>query len=405
MRLVALLAALLALPAAAQTCTPDVQQRAAATLALQAKLLAVVVAEEDVQDIPPPVRPVLHSFKQTLIDTVDTGLRCNHPAPDHIQPDLAALLHANRPQKPPTVSHQPDNAPQANIYGDALSLAVHPVAGQPDIYTVQLAYGIPCGGDNILLVYRRTPQGYQRQLVWQNPDLNTIGDAFGDIFYFAPVPAPVPAFIVLHGHPWCTSNLSGYNADLVALAGPGTPQHLLDHLEADYRRDGSDKFLPEPDGFEFKTSVETIDSDVIIRPAVMRFATTSGHIVQLPVESSARAFVDSWLSSDWKNVSTWGDPASTAHLKQLHDDLNDKGADFNLVAHFGPTLACAPNHYQVELEMQSDHATAQLQLINLPSRYAQVRTNAASFTLLDVTDKPDPTCKGPDLMQQRSRKK
>ena len=81
--------------------------------------------------------------------------------------------------------------------------------------------------------------------------------------------------------------------------------------------------------------------------------------------------------------------------------MTGDGADFYK---FGPTLACGGNHYQVELEMQADHTTANLQIIDLPSRFAQVRTNAASFTLLDITDKADPACKGPDLMQAAKKR-
>lgn len=376
----------------AQNCSPDVRQRSAGALALQSKLLAVSVGDL-VQDIPQPLRPVLHDFKQALIDMVETGLRCNNPVPERIQPDLAGLLHANRPQKPSPPSHG-DEFPQTGVYGAGLTLAVRPVSGVSETYSVQIGFGIPCGNDNIVLVYERTPQGYRRELLWQNPDLNTISDAFGDVYFFSPVQAPVPSFLVLHGTPWCTSNLSEFKADLIALATPSAPQRLLDHMEDGYRRDGDAKFLTEPDGFEFKSSVESGDTDIIIRPSVMRFQTSSGRFVRLPVETSARAFVDSWLSADWKMVAGWGDPGSEARLKKMHDDMTGVGADF---VNFGPTLACA-GHYQVELDMQADHTTAQLQIIDLPNKYAEVRTNANSFTLLGISDKADPTCHGPDLM-------
>ena len=395
-----LLLLLLLLPAAAsaQTCTPNVQQRAANVLALQAKLLAGFAPAMDT-DVPLPLRPVLHDFKQALISTVDVALRCNNPEPAQLQTDLAALLHANKPVPPPTVYNPKVPDPTTGIYGAYLAVAVKPVSGQPDLFTVQMSYGIECGNDNILLVYRRTAQGYRRELVWQNPDLNSTGDAFGDVFLFTPANAPVPAFVIAYGAPWCTSNESMMRVDLVALATASSAQHRLDHVEHDYRRDADVRLSSRPDGVELHLSSDSVSGDLVFRPTVLRYDTTGGKLVQQPVAPNAQAFVDMWLMSEWPVIQGWGDPSSTARLKQRHDDLNDKGADSSSVSNFGPTLACGGNHYQVELQMQSDHATAQLQLIELPSKYAQVRANANSFTLLDMTDKPDSTCHGPDLME------
>jgi hypothetical protein len=37
---------------------------------------------------------------------------------------------------------------------------------------------------------------------------------------------------------------------------------------------------------------------------------------------------------------------------------------------------------------------------DLPSLFAQVRQNPNSFTLLSITDEPDFTCTGPDVMKR-----
>ncbi len=399
MRLI-LFALLLTMSAAAQTCTPHATQQAAAqTLTLQAKLLAAQSPQMET-DVPAAIKPLLHDYKQALLRTVDTAVLCNKSDPAQIQSGLVALLHANipaRPFVPKPASKQNDEAPETGDYGGDLTIDVKAVASQNDLYSVQVTFDVECGNDSMLLLYRRESQGYRRVLAWFNPDLNSVGDALGDMFYFAPVPAPETAFVIVSGTPWCTSILSRFKADLVALATPSNPQYLLDHMTRDYRRDET-TFKVRPEGFELRSLINSVDADLVQRPGILRYSTATGHFVQQPVAPNAQAFVDMWLGSEWAAVKDWSDPASKSHHQKLHEDMTSNGAD---LIRFGPTLACGGNHYQLELQMQADHTTANLQIIDLPSKYAQVQTNAASFTLLDITDKPDGSCKGPDLMQPR----
>jgi hypothetical protein len=382
--------------ARAQICTSVTALRSAANVSrLQRVLLASPVAERPNTDVPATLRPALHDFKQGLIETVDLALRCDAvdlTDPAKIQFALADILHARRPStpEPETEGH----------YGDDLNLAVAAVKEIPGLISIRIGYRVPCGDDNILLVYRHTSSRWQRALVWQNPALDSIGRAFGDVFEFGPVPAPRPTFVIVHGQPWCSSNMSGLQVDLVTLATTIAPQQKLDHLEQIYFRPGDVHFKPEPGGFEIRATVETADTSVIWRPEILRYTTTTGRMQRRqPIAYNARGFTDAWFSSYWHDAASWSDPQALIALKSAYDHARDKDAP---AVEYGAVRACRSgvSHFQVELSRtkyttSKDNKTTWR---NVSPLYAQVQQNLNSFTMLAVTNEPDNTCIGPDLM-------
>ena len=282
------------------------------TLAAQHVLMQASIEEYDT-DVPAAFKPVLHDFKQGLVTTIDLALRCGNPAPQAAQSGLAALLHANAPARSTSMQPAQDaaakhavakgNAHYTGIYGS--DLQVHVAAVGNDRYAVDVRFGVECGEDTMLLLYRRDAGGWRRELAYYNPDLNTVGDALGDFFIWSLVPGPngQTLFAAAHGTPWCTSNESMLRVDLLAPARDGQTQRTLAHAEYPYRRDDE---LPATmklyaDGFSFRAESTSKDFDnLFIRPRVYRFRTTGATLDRVqPVADNARDFVDVWMQEPW----------------------------------------------------------------------------------------------------------
>ena len=393
-RAILLLLALTA-PAAAQTCTPQAaQQFAAQALGLQAKLLAVPVGDGDI-DIPQPVRPVLHDFKQALARTVDAAVACN-AAPAQIQASLATLLHANNPIKQPDAKSV---APYKDVYGADLAVHASAAPNMPDLLAVQLSFDISCGDDNALFIYRHSPAGWKRELAYYNPDLNLVSDGIGDFFTWSFVPGPnnQPLFAAAHGTPWCSSRMSGFKVDLIAPSNGNQSQKTVAHYSADYSR-GDDVVTIKAtgDGFQLRAPDDSLDFDnLFVRPRVYRFRTTAGTLDRIqPVADNARDFVDVWLQQPWPEVSHWAAPTTPA-LKSIHDRFDSNLNKDKPSVSYGPVFACGNQQFQLELDLMEGP-----KLDNPSKLFAKVQQGATAFTLLGFTPTQDPTCKGPDLMKR-----
>ena len=386
----------------AQTCTADAaKQSAAATLDLQSRLLASSVPSMDTE-VPLALRPLVHQFKQSLIQTVDLALHCNNPDPARIQFDLAALLHANRAPKPDPPPRVDSPEYETEVYGNNLHVAVKFVPEQPGLLSIQLTYEIECGRDNILFFYRHTVAGYRRELLWHNPDLNSVGDAFGDFFLSSLVPPDNRhryLVAVAHGTPWCTSNLSEFHVDLLAPATERGPQTRLAHLDQGFRREDDPRIRVTSDGFDLRVTANSIAGAIIMRPGVFRYRTTSGTLERVqPIALNARDFVDEWLQLPWSEASRWT-LQPTADLKAFRDrfdyTLHPNGGDF--IDDFGPVRACPlqKDTFQVELDILRGEKADRTELL-----YAKVRQGPNSFTMVSVSPKSDPECTGANLMKK-----
>jgi hypothetical protein len=98
-------------------------------------------------------------------------------------------------------------------------------------------------------------------------------------------------------------------------------------------------------------------------------------------------------------VEHWSEETNLLHLHQVFDrfdySLHKDGAGVPSLI-FGPVRACTSSSDDFQVELDLENATTQ----QIPPIYAQVRQNPNSFTMLDITDKPDPGCIGPDLMHK-----
>lgn len=392
----------------AQTPCPsgDAARAAMLPLALQNKLLAHTVAKDDFElDAPADVSQDIVMLRKTLDVATQAFFHCeagNDTDPASLQSRLAAFLHAERSHQP-----NPDSpAAYAHPYGADLTVTISPAPSFPNSLYIDLTFGVECGDDSLLFLYTREDNQWRQRLRWYSDKYTKPSDAFGDFLLYTAAPGPDstrPLIAVAHGTPWCTSRFSGFKMALLQPSSPGSPQKLLADIDAGYSRgDTTPTLKPYSEGVTLRLDASSRDLDnVFTYIGVFRYRTTSGSLERLPVANNARDFVDSWLNEDWPTASRWSEsPTDTLKAAyerfQYHGDVNKDVPTL----HYGAVPACTVSTSQFQVQLELSHWINRLQQ-PLPPRFAQVRQNPDSFTMLAITDKPDPACTGPDIMKKR----
>lgn len=189
------------------------------------------VAAQDAQ-ISPARANQLAALKLALSATAQTALACSGPAVSQaeLQALLAEALHANLPQEEPV--RELADGRETGIYGSNLAVQVFQLFDTPKIYEVDFRYGIACGDDHLLLVFRAAgddaPYGWKQLLRWDAHGYNTVGDALGDFVLLTPLTGnarhPDWRFLVAHGHPGCATTPRPSRFDLDLLTPSPNPE-------------------------------------------------------------------------------------------------------------------------------------------------------------------------------------
>jgi hypothetical protein len=346
-------------------------------------------------DAPADVSHDLVSLRETLDVATQAFFHCeagDDSSAESLQRKLAAFLHTDR-SKRDIDSPAPDG-----IYGANLTVQIEPAKAFPNSVFVVLTFGIECGNDNLLFLYTKEDDVWVQRLHWYSDKYTKPSDAFGGAFAHNAVPGPnadQPLIAVVHGHPWCTSVHSGFSLDLVRPSMKSSPQQAMDHVTHSYVIDDEFRVAPTRSGLQIRTTVESEDTGRIFHSGVLSYSTNTGKLILLPVALNARDFVDEWLEELWPTSERWSEPDAVSSLRPIHDrfdySLHENGRDIQSIT-FGPVRGCKPGSNRFQVEIDSDDG---------PLMYAQVRQNPNSFTMLAITDKPSPSCTGPDIMKKR----
>lgn len=400
-----ILLSLIAATARAQSpCPPgDAARTALLPLALQYKLLGHKISTDDFDlDAPADVSRDLVMLRKTLDVATQAFFRCeagDDTVPHSLQAKLSAFLHTKESVRDET--HDREDG----IYGANLTVRIESAKGFPNSLFVVLTFGVECGDDNLLFLYTEEGGHWHQRLHWYSDKYAHPSDAFGDFFLFTAAPGPDPTHplvAVAHGTPWCTSRFSNFKIALLQPSTTDSPQKLLSDTYADYSRgDTTPTLKPYAEGVALRLDASSRDLEgVFTYIGVFRYRTTSGRLERLPVANNARDFVDGWLDESWPVAARWSESAN-ATLQTIHERFHYTTVEKDVpTIHYGPVRACSsrPNHFQVEMDLSHWVDRSQKPL---PPTYAQVRQNPYSFTMLGITDKPDPTCTGPDIMKKR----
>ncbi|WGY67919.1 hypothetical protein KEC55_13835 [Burkholderia cepacia] len=341
-------------------------------------------------DISPPLRDALRAYKEALVGAIDAQLACSdeHVDPAALKRTLAAALGV------PARSVQPKNGESA--FGRNPEVDVERGAAARPLLFVRAGFDIACGDDNLLTAYAWENGGWRRVLRWQAGDYKDIGGAYGGGFWFSALPGGQVA--VVHGTPWCSSRWSQFAADVLAPANGSAAQRTLFHTEHGYVLDDNAlRFKVRPDGFEMRTTVGSLDSDVMTRPGIFRYRVDGDTVQRVqPVAVNGRDFVDEWLNVNDAQAREWSEPvAAAAALKgrQAFDKAR-KAPDTGFA--YGPVRGCSDSkdRFQVELDLTGNSGET------VARHYALIRQERNGFTLLGLSNAAEPACRGANLMPQ-----
>jgi hypothetical protein len=344
------------------------------------------------ENLSPQQRTATRDFKDALVSAIDARFACSdaHADPAALQRALQASLGV------PKTRPEPDDN---RDFGHWLDVDVTRNTDPKPLVFVRVGYGIPCGDDNLLVAYAWDGATWRRVLRWQSDDYAQISGAFGGTFQYRVLPAGQIA--VAHSSSWCWSRWRSFGLDVFAPASDGQPQRKLLHLghgfAADFDQDDEGLTLKtRPDGVELRTTIAPLDADLIERKVVYRYRVSGDTVERIqPIALNGRDFVDEWLTSNDAHARNWSDPNAADDLLKARQTLvaSLKGEN-GLLLKYGPVRACGSgkDRYQVEIDLQaqkSKHADA---------RYGLIHQESNGFTMLSLSDKADPTCKGANLM-------
>jgi len=282
------------------------------------------------------------------------------------------------------------------IYGANLRIAARAEEHEPPLIGFKIGFDIPCGVDEMLLIYQSSGNGWRRMIGWQSDPYSQISGAFGDFFEYAVFGERRGddwRVAVAHGKPWCSSSYSGFDLDVLRPAtGAIASQQTVFHKEAAYWRDMDSTLRGEPDGFELRLNVTSLSSNSNRKVAIYHYRLHQGQIHRYqPVAENARDFLDEWIQADWNDAADWTARPNLKSLAREHDilvDFIDKFESKTPEFTYGPVQACSGKQKMVQVEFGG-----------VPSgfKYFQIEQGKDSFTLVSGSNAPDPKCTGPDL--------
>jgi hypothetical protein len=369
--------------------------------AVQAELLATKVGDHGMDTtVPPVLQKQIRALKDALAVLIDGQMRCEAgEAPDAatLERSLAERLGANKPEHTREASAGEWPEVMDGIYGNNLWIGVQRPKNMPRLIALKVSFNIDCSSDSMLLIYEQKNGTWQQALRWQSGDYEEISGAFGDFFEYAVVPQGSNAWAVAvaHGHPWCTSRMSGFDIDVVRPIGTENPQVLF-HKNDSYSRFNIDPVMKATrDGFDLRLERDALDMDFMTRPGIFRYRVSEKKVERTqPIAMNGRDFVDEWLQIEWADAAKWCAAGSIESLRRIHAEnakLFDPKASSWPELTYGSVRGCSddPKHYQVEVQMDPGTPT-----------YFQIRQGENSFTMLSASRTPNSRCKGPDIMKK-----
>lgn len=344
----------------------------------------LIVKGEFAEDgyIPLPLARSIEQLKASLIDLVDARIACETNVLNTlvIQQDLLNNLKVGGSDE--------NNA----IYGYDLHIEIHQ---NQDLLVAHISFGIPCGNDNLLMVYRYRDKAWHRDLTWKSNAYKNITGAFGDYFDYLLLPRKsneTPKFVVIHGTPWCTSTWSPFSINVIKLAEDDSPQKTLLHKQIiSYTGNESDLILTKlASGFELRMQVGMLDSDLFTRQGIYRYQILGDKVLRVqPVADNVRDFVDEWLSLDKITAQNLVEKSNAQALLNLQTKLKER------YGYYGAVQACQDDDgkYQITMTFNGTKENDKEDIY-----YFIVKTTRFGYLLKSVSQEANLNCQGPDIM-------
>lgn len=408
-------------------CDSVAVSRAAAMVArAQQELRQNQVADMDT-NVPPAVADQMMRLREALGVASDAVLACEESTVDvnRLRKSLIQTLHASEPVPEGVNSISKGDSGYEEMtgsYGHNLQVEVMRPAAVARLLEVEYSINIACGSDTMLLVYELREGHWRPRIRWQSPPLKQISDAFGDFFVSTILPGstsssdsePKWQLVVAHGRPWCSSRMSGFEADLITPGSSPPSPHVAWHIEREYSRGGDFEPRIRSVGkiFEFRINADCMEMDsanCFERRVIYRYQVDGDdHVSRIgPMGLNARGFVHEWLRAPWEESQNLAIDEARAELQKVHQEFvaPAKFDSSKYVSHsYGPVRACAtPGVFQVQI-----NSTLETEVPGkpdgeskpLPSHYFHVREGKDGYVMVSAPTEPDPSCTGADLMPQ-----
>lgn len=331
-------------------CTREAVGSAAIAMRKARAELIAVPLEEDPTSVPPAAGRRIEAAKDRLLDFVRTMMAC---APTSVEPAVLAAAMDQRGGAPDPPPGDP-GSPPPDRHGTAVAYEVSRVDSDPDMLAVVVTLGIKCGSDSMLTLYRRTRPGWRELMVRRAEPYSEVRGGWQDLrFAVSPADSAGNWFVAtVSTTPWCTSAWQGLPYEL-ARPGPSPDRPIVFFRGRNtvYLGNESDLTLEaERDAFEIRHDGSSLDSEILVRRHVRRYAVTGGSVRRIqPVAESARDFADEWIDSPWAEAKQWSgsDPA----LAAAHSAI--RAARHETLRGFDSVRGCSGGSTEVQLDERS----------------------------------------------------
>jgi hypothetical protein len=353
----------------------------------------------DPEVVEPATAVGILALKQALTDTTDALMACALEAVDSA--DISRALSGMFNVRSASQESPADIPPEGNVRAVVVEFEPGNGGAVAPMVLVHIVLEINCGTDSILLGYVRKKGHWVRVVRWQSAKYASIDGAFAGPFQYTRLLNGTLA--VVHGRAWCSSRFSMFGIDVIApsaaaqLANEKTPANGF-HFDHGYLiGDDAPRLKRTTDGFEFRATVASIDSDLMQKPGIFRFRVDGDTITRVqPIANHGRDFVDEWLQVDEafaRSLTAQG--AAESAIGERARFLAE-ARKRQLGMSYGAVRACSGTKlFQTEVQLNTDDpAKASL-------HYARIRQASNGFTLISFSTTADSSCRGVDLMARR----
>ncbi len=343
-------------------------------------LLSIPLGDGLQTDVSPRAQADIAAFKARLFDFIDERVAAL-PGDADAQAAEAALADG---------AHKAGDDDRR--YGADVSFEASRPAAPKGLLTVTARFAIECGQDALFLVFERHGGAWRPALRWTSAPYTKVS---GGLWAFDARISPDAAggwyVLVKSIAPWCSSTWS--TIDYAALKPrPGGVEPRILHKGADSMWWGGEDYgtlKAGPRGFEVRFHSASIDTGVHNRPWIRRFALVGDRVRRIaPWAASPRDFVDEWIVSPWREAAGWSS-AQVRGQRALHDRLSPGRTG---VLSFAAERRCAGGR-EVQVELDA----AAVKGPRLDRYFFRVR-GAGDFRMVRAGRRPDPDCRGPDIL-------
>jgi hypothetical protein len=349
--------------------------------------------------IPSGGKELIARMKAQIAMLVDAYMNCA-PA-DHdataIQAELSPLVHAFTFPDDATrdVNHLP---PTYGHYGSEVEVTTQQWADHPGIVGIVVAFAVECAQDKVLFIFAANDGAWHELIRWQNKPYDGIGGSLNDVTYaLSPNDEANNWYVFVKSiAPGCGSACSTISYTVLRPSpSPSAPR--IAYRGEDpiwWGGDDSGEFTLQKYAFEIRFHAMSIDTGVHNRVWIRHFLIDGDRAKRIPPYALSQPdFVDEWIVSSWKEARGWSVPSARNELARMHGVIRTVYKKTDL--EYDTAYACSGAEARYQISILADAETPQ------EKPYYFIVEGDPDYRMVSVSDKPDPTCDGDDILWKK----